>query len=176
MGFFGVKPGVRTLNQQLRDAGYLISLFGKAAHLRPWDQFCFDVKDDTISRRPTKLAEATRSFLCKAREESCPFFYNVNCYDPHRPFIGMKGPDDLAGGDTPSRYIKTEEITEVPFADAFAHRDNQDLVPAVIEKMKKQYEGKKDQTLKNFRYGPKIDSARSAGFSRRVPGYSALWL
>ncbi len=114
MGFFGVKPGVRTLNQQLRDAGYLISRFGKANHLRPWDQFCFDVEDDTISRRPSKLAEATRSFLRKAREEGRPFFHNVNCYDPHRPFIGMKGPDDLAEGETPSRYIKTEEITEVP--------------------------------------------------------------
>jgi N-sulfoglucosamine sulfohydrolase len=114
MGFFGVKPGVRTLNQQLRDAGYLISRFGKANHLRPWDQFCFDVEDDTISRRPTKLAEATRSFLRKAREEGRPFFHNVNCYDPHRPFIGMKGPDDLAEGETPSRYVKTGEITEVP--------------------------------------------------------------
>jgi len=114
MGFFAVKPGVRTLNQQLRDAGYLISRFGKANHLRPWDQFCFDVEDDTISRRPSKLAEATRSFLRKAREEGRPFFHNVNCYDPHRPFIGMKGPDDLAEGEPPSRYIKTEEITEVP--------------------------------------------------------------
>ena len=34
--------------------------------------------------------------------------------------------------------------TEDPFADAFAHRDNKDLVPAVIEKMKQQYQGKKD--------------------------------
>ena len=29
MGFFPVKPEVRTLNEQLRDAGYLISRFGK---------------------------------------------------------------------------------------------------------------------------------------------------
>jgi N-sulfoglucosamine sulfohydrolase len=37
MGFFPVKPEVRTLNQQLRDAGYLISRFGKANHLQPWE-------------------------------------------------------------------------------------------------------------------------------------------
>jgi N-sulfoglucosamine sulfohydrolase len=114
MGFFPVKPGVRTLNQQLRDAGYLISRFGKANHLRPWEQFCFDVEDDTISRRPSKLADATRMVLRKAREQGKPFFHNVNCYDPHRPFIGIKGPDDLAEGEPPSRWIKAEEITGVP--------------------------------------------------------------
>ena len=114
MGFFPVKPDVRTLNQQLRDAGYLISRFGKGRHLQPSDQFCSDIGDDTISRHPSKLAEATRMVLRRAREEGKPFFHNVNCYDPHRPFIGMKGPDDLAEGEPPSRYIKPEEINEVP--------------------------------------------------------------
>lgn len=114
MGFFPVKPEVRTLNEQLRDAGYLISRFGKGNHLQPSEKFCSDVGDDTISRHPTKLAAATRMVLRKAREQGRPFFHNVNCYDPHRPFIGMKGPDDLAEGEPPSRYIKTEEITEVP--------------------------------------------------------------
>jgi len=114
MGFFPVKPVVRTLNQQLRDAGYLISRFGKGRHLQPSEQFCSDIGDDTISRRPSKLAEATRMVLRKAREEGKPFFHNINCYDPHRPFIGMKGPDDLAEGEPPSRWVKPEEITEVP--------------------------------------------------------------
>jgi len=114
MGFFGIKPDVRTLNEQLRDAGYLISRFGKGKHLQPSEKYCSDVGDDTISRHPSKLAEATRSFLRKAREQGRPFFHNVNCYDPHRPFIGMKGHDDLAEGEAPSRYIKTEEITKVP--------------------------------------------------------------
>jgi len=34
--------------------------------------------------------------------------------------------------------------TEDPFAEALAHRDNKDLVPAVIEKMKQLYQGQKD--------------------------------
>jgi len=114
MGFFPVKPEVRTFHQQLRDAGYLISRFGKGKHMQPSDQYCSDVGDDTISRRPQKLADATRKFLRMAREQGKPFFHNVNCYDPHRPFIGMKGPDDLAEGEPPSRWIKTEEITKVP--------------------------------------------------------------
>lgn len=114
MGFFPIKPEVRTLNQQLHDAGYLISMFGKNSHHKPSKQFCVDVADDTISRHPSQLAAATRKFLRMAREQGRPFFHNVNCYDPHRPFIGIKGPNDLAEGEPPSRWIKPEEVTEVP--------------------------------------------------------------
>ncbi len=114
MGFFPVKPEVRTLNQQLHDAGYRISMFGKNNHHQPAEKFCVDVAEDKISRHPTQLAEATRKFLKMAREEGRPFFHNVNCYDPHRPFIGINGTNDLAGGERPSRWIKTDEITQVP--------------------------------------------------------------
>jgi N-sulfoglucosamine sulfohydrolase len=106
MGFFPLNAEVRTLNDQLHDAGYLISTLGKNPHHQP--------ADDKIARHPSKLAEATRAFLRKARGQGRPFFHNVNCYDPHRPFIGMRGPDDLAGGEEPSRRVKVEEITCVP--------------------------------------------------------------
>ena len=114
MGFFPVKPDVRTLQEQLRDAGYLISAFGKNPHHQPAAKFCADVADDTISRHPSKLADATRKFLRTAREKGRPFFHNVNCYDPHRPFIGMTGPNDLAGGEAPSRRVRPDEVTAVP--------------------------------------------------------------
>lgn len=114
MGFSPLKPEVRTLNQQLHDAGYLISMFGKGKHHLPREKFCLDVADDSISRKPSKLAEATRNFLRMAREQGKPFFHNVNCYDPHRPFIGMKGAGDLAEGEPPSRWIKPEEVTSAP--------------------------------------------------------------
>ncbi len=114
MGFFPIKREVRTLNEQLRDAGYLISMFGKGPHHQPKEKFCADVADDSICRHPSKLAEATRKFLRMAREQGRPFFHNVNCYDPHRPFIGIKGTNDLAGGDPPSRWIHPAEITGVP--------------------------------------------------------------
>lgn len=114
MGFFPIKPEVRTLNQQLHAAGYLISMFGKGKHHLPTEKFCVDVADDTISRRPTQLAAATRKFLQLARKQNRPFFHNINCYDPHRPFIGMKGSTDLAEGEPPSRWIKPEEVTTVP--------------------------------------------------------------
>ena len=114
MGFFPIKPEVRTLNQQLHDAGYLISMYGKNSHHQPPEQFCADVSSDKISRHPSQLAAATRKFLRMAREQNRPFFHNVNCYDPHRPFIGINGPNDLADGEPPSRWIKPDEITKVP--------------------------------------------------------------
>jgi len=114
MGFFPLKPEVRTLNQQLHAAGYLISMFGKNRHHLPEEKFCVDHAETSISRHPSQLAAATRKFLKQAREQGRPFFHNVNCYDPHRPFIGMKGPDDLAEGEPPSRWIKPEEVTQVP--------------------------------------------------------------
>jgi N-sulfoglucosamine sulfohydrolase len=114
MGFFPVHGDVRTLNQELRKAGYLISCYGKTKHLQPRAQFCADVEDDSISRHPTKLAAATRDFIRLAKERQKPFFHNVNCYDPHRPFIGMQGPDDLAKGEEPSRRITVGEVTRVP--------------------------------------------------------------
>ena len=163
MGFFPIKPDVRTLNEQLHDAGYLISMFGKGRHNQPSEKFCVDVADDTISRHPSKLAEATRSFLKMAREQNRPFFHNVNCYDPHRPFIGMRGPDDLAEGEAPSRWIKPEEVTDVPgfledlpdirreLAGYYTNvRRMDDAVGAVLKVLKE--EGFADNTLVMF-YG-----------------------
>lgn len=114
MGFFPIKPEVHTLNEQLHHAGYLISMFGKINHHRPFEKFYVDYAENSISRHPSQIAEATRKFLKMAREQGKPFFHNVNCYDPHRPFIGIKGPDDLAEGEPPSRWVKPEEITGVP--------------------------------------------------------------
>lgn len=101
MGFFPLQPDTRTLNDQLHDAGYLIATFGKNSHHQPVEKFHADPATDGISRHPSRLAESMRTFLRAARTQGRPFFHNVNCYDPHRPFIGMKGPDDLAEGEVP---------------------------------------------------------------------------
>lgn len=114
MGFLPLKPEVRTLNQQLHDAGYLISMFGKNPHYQPAEKFCVDVEETKISRAPTELAAAAKAFIARARAEKRPFFHHVNCTDPHRPFIGANGPGDLAHGEPPSRWIRPDEIEGVP--------------------------------------------------------------
>ncbi len=114
MGFFPLKPEVRTLNQQLHDAGYLISMIGKNPHYQPAEHFCVDFTETKISRQPSQLAAATRKFVAQARAAQKPFFHHVNCTDPHRPFIGAGGVKDLAGGEPPSRWIKPEEVAQLP--------------------------------------------------------------
>jgi len=124
MGFLPLKPGVRTLNQQLHEAGYLISMLGKKPHYQPEEKFCLDYSPPMIltgskpplqvPRSPDKLREMTAEFLKMAADQKRPFFHHVNCTDPHRPFIGTKGPKDLAGGSPPSRVITPEEIGDVP--------------------------------------------------------------
>jgi N-sulfoglucosamine sulfohydrolase len=114
MGFFPLKAEVRTLNQQLHDATYLISMFGKNPHYQPAEKFCVDYPETQISRHPSLLAAATKKFLAMAHEQGRPFFHHVNCTDPHRPFIGANGPNDLARGESPSRWVKPEEVAGVP--------------------------------------------------------------
>lgn len=61
-----------TLNQQLPDAGYLISMFAKNNHHRPAAKFCVDVADDKISRHPSQLTAATRKCRRGASEQGRP--------------------------------------------------------------------------------------------------------
>lgn len=124
MGFLPLKPEVRTLNQQLHDAGYLISMIGKRPHYQPEEKFCVDysppllVKKNgvrlQVPRSPSQLHRMTKEFLKMAADQGKPFFHHVNCTDPHREFIGTNGPDDLAHGEAPSRWVKPEEINNVP--------------------------------------------------------------
>lgn len=163
MGFFPLRPEVRTLNQQLHDAGYLISMFGKNPHYQPAANFCVDYEETGITRSPEQIGTASRKFLAMARDRKMPFFHHVNCTDPHHPFIGAKGPDDLAGGDPPSRWIRPGEITGVPgfledlpevrreMAQYFTSvRRLDDCVGAVLQALKD--EGVEDNTLVMF-YG-----------------------
>ena len=115
-----VKPEVVTLNERLHEAGYLISMMGKLPHYQPESKFCLDFKVTgriegiQVNRSAEIMGSKTREFLAMAREQGKPFFHNVNLSDPHRGFIGAQGPDDLAHGTAPSRYVKPEEIAVMP--------------------------------------------------------------
>ena len=88
-------------------------MFGKNPHYQPAENFCVDYAQTQITRQPMEIVAATKTFLAMARQKKRPFFHHVNCTDPHRPFIGADGPDDLAHGEPPSRWIKPEEV-QVP--------------------------------------------------------------
>ena len=115
MGFFPIRNVVRTLNEQLHDAGYLISMLGgKHPHYQPFEKFCVDFSRPHNGRQPGDLYKCSGEFFALAKARNKSFFHEVFCNDPHRPFIGANGLDDLAGGEPPSRWIKPEEVTGVP--------------------------------------------------------------
>lgn len=117
-GFEPIRAEVRTFNEVLHDAGYLISMMGKNPHYQPAAKWCVDyeVKADElkVGRSPEKFAEHTRRFLKMAKEQGKPFFHHVNAQDPHRPFL-WSGEKQGGEGEFPgvSRVIKPEEV-EVP--------------------------------------------------------------
>ena len=115
MGFMPIRKDVRTLNEQLHDAGYLISMLGsKHPHYQPEEKFCVDFSRPKNGRQPGELYKCSKEFFEFVKPQNKPFFHHVNCSDPHRPFIGARGADDLAQGEPPSRWIKPEEVTGVP--------------------------------------------------------------
>ena len=117
-GFGPIREDVRTVNEVLHDAGYLISMMGKIPHYQPAAKWCVDYEvkaaDLDVGRNPEKFAEHTRRFLKMAKDQGKPFFHHVNCQDPHRPF-SWSGENSGGEGKFPgvTRVIRPDEV-EVP--------------------------------------------------------------
>ncbi len=113
-GFDPVPEGVRTINQVMHEADYLISMFAKLPHYKPESKFHVDyavsAKQLDVGRCPEKFAEHTRKFLGMAREQERPFFHHVNGQDPHRPFYwsGEESREGVFPGV--SRVIRPDEV------------------------------------------------------------------
>jgi arylsulfatase A-like enzyme len=113
MGFFPIKPGVRTLNQQMRDAGYLLAMHGKSAHYQPRSQFVLDVADDGFARDPVRLPVHRRAQpittaprppkpppnRVKSSPSSCP--PRSPQANPRRSRFGIRSPPSWASKRSP---------------------------------------------------------------------------
>lgn len=95
LGFDKIKPGVPSLPEALKKAGYFNSLLGKEIHVVPSRHHAFhriDKQNDLGGgRRAGAYAEAVAASIREAREAGKPFFIMANAADPHRPFAGAKG-------------------------------------------------------------------------------------
>lgn len=117
-GFGPIRDEVKTFNEVLHEAGYLISMLAKNPHYEPMKKWFVDYEveaDELLTgRSPVKFAKHTRRFLEMAKEEGKPFFHHVNSQDPHRPFW-WKGDGGIDRSAYPgvSRVIKPGEV-EVP--------------------------------------------------------------
>ncbi|MCH7226117.1 sulfatase [Haloferula sp. A504] len=95
LGFDKIKPGVPTLPEALKKAGYYNSLIAKEAHVVPSRHAAFDridkQRDLGGGRSAGAYAKAVRSAIREAGEANKPFFITANAADPHRPFAGSSG-------------------------------------------------------------------------------------
>ncbi|HOX37446.1 MAG TPA: sulfatase [Candidatus Brocadiia bacterium] len=124
LGFEPINPTCPTLQEQLREAGYLNGIMGKVAHCSPQSKFCWDFVIDAPElgegRDPKLYYAGLTAFLSKARTEGKPFFLMVNSHDPHRPFPGSEQEREAESNGRKSakfpkasRYYKPAEA-EVP--------------------------------------------------------------
>jgi N-sulfoglucosamine sulfohydrolase len=122
-GFDPIRDDVPTLQESLREAGYLNGILGKEKHLQPAARYCWDyvsTESDLadgagIGRSVDAYHGNTRKFIEKAMAEKKPFFLMANLHDPHRPFAGSKQELAAWGKDLPkfTRKIAEDEV-EVP--------------------------------------------------------------
>lgn len=88
---YALHPGLATLPQVLRDAGYLTGLIGKL-HVFPHEAFPFEWErsndfggPETVDTQDlAAVVGEAASFFAQARQSGRPFFLMANYYDPHR--------------------------------------------------------------------------------------------
>ena len=124
-GFDPIDPNVPTLQERLREAGYLNGILGKEKHLKPMERYCWDLcategdlsSGAGIGRSPQKYHDYTRQFLELAKERKKPFFLMANIHDPHRPFAGSAQELRSWGRDLPKvrRTIGEKDVTVPAF-------------------------------------------------------------
>ena len=118
--FFPIDSSVITLNEILREAGYLNGILGKEKHYQPAEKFCWDyLRSESdlasgrgIGRDPEKYYREARAFIEMALSRKRPFFLHANAHDPHRPFAGSEAEQKAWGDDLPAitRMVGVDEV------------------------------------------------------------------
>ncbi|MBW6533818.1 MAG: sulfatase [Mariniphaga sp.] len=120
-GFDPIDTDVVTLQEQLRDAGYINGILGKEIHLKPTNKYCWDfyIREGDLSsglgigRDPELYYKYSQEFFNRAASQNKPFFLMANAHDPHRPFAGSEQEMRAWGEDLPAfrRQILPKEVT-----------------------------------------------------------------
>ncbi len=111
-GFFHAPDSIPTLMESFQKAGYKIGILGKVYHSSVidstvWD-YVYDQQDLGSGRSPSLYYDRTKAFVKRCVKENKPFYFMINCHDPHRPF---QRPDGklLPGAEWPSRLYSPAE-------------------------------------------------------------------
>ena len=90
LGFQKINPGVPTLLEALKKAGYYTGILAKVPHVVPSRGQNWDVVvqggDLAAGRDPVLYARHSGKFFAAAKTAGKPFFLMANSQDPHRPF------------------------------------------------------------------------------------------
>jgi N-sulfoglucosamine sulfohydrolase len=117
-GFQPIREDVPTLQESLREGGYLNGIMAKNSHLAPRAKFCWDfyVTPDELGmgRDPSLYYRRSREFFARAKAARQPFFLMANSQDPHRPFAGSAEEIKTYGRAMPVRRTIQASEAAVP--------------------------------------------------------------
>lgn len=115
-GFYQVKnPKFRILPEILRENGYFIGIKGKVSHSTPYHPWDWDVvltpEVKGTERSADSFYNLTRKGIQLAKDAGKPFYLVMNITDPHKPFYGMDGKQNVIEDPIkPTRIFTAEEM------------------------------------------------------------------
>jgi N-sulfoglucosamine sulfohydrolase len=117
-GFYQVPEAKHPhLSDLMQGGGYFTAIFGKVAHSTPYTPYAWSLNLDIIdgkklpTKDPNSFDLATRRGIQASKDVNKPFYLNVNVSDPHKPFYGMNGKQELIDDPyKPSRFFTPEEV------------------------------------------------------------------
>lgn len=132
-----LKPGVPTLSNVLREAGYYTAIVGKQPNYIPESQFnwtrdrddkgvwltadTWDYKEDGywgMWREPEGFYKGTKFLVSEAKQQNKPFFLHLNTSDPHRPWPGNL--DEMDHLEQFSRIFKKRSLPLRPYSKNYS--------------------------------------------------------
>lgn len=121
LGFTPVYEGTPTLTTILRGEGYFTAGIHKLEHMQPESCFPWDFRIGGKDRSPLAYERGVRQAIAHAKDARKPFFINCNINDPHRPFYGSPGGDEM-DDDEKGPYkvpheVGPEEVEVPPFLE-----------------------------------------------------------
>ena len=117
-GFYQVKePGYPVLCELMQQGGYFTAIRGKVSHSTPYHPFQWDLVLDTVdgqNQHPKNIEsyyQSTQHGIAEAVKADKPFCLLVNVSDPHKPFYGMSGQQQvIPDSNVPTRIYQPAEV------------------------------------------------------------------
>ena len=115
LGFQPITPGTPTLTSVLKAAGYFTGVIDKHPHMKPDEEFNWDVKLSGSGKNPPLFREHFEQLVTAAADAKKPFFINANITDPHRPFYASQQLEEQNAKKNKKAELRESEGRIEPF-------------------------------------------------------------